>query len=121
MLSRKYIKLAEVNSGKIIALKHNPSEGKDLAEDMPTELHIYTDFLRIVLEMINAILTYALPRNPEVVYAILHRQELFRPFKDHPRFYELVENIYTVLDFFNSRIDAQHTDGEWSVEKVLQV
>ena len=26
-----------------------------------------------------------------------------------------------VLDFFNSRIDAQHTDGEWSVEKVLQV
>lgn len=121
MLSRKYIKLAEVNSSKIIALKHNPSEGKDLAEDMPTELHIYTDFLRIVLEMINAILTYALPRNPEVVYAILHRQELFRPFKDHPRFYELVENIYTVLDFFNSRIDAQHTDGEWSVEKVLQV
>jgi hypothetical protein len=31
-----------------------------------TELHIYTDFLRIVLEIINAILTYALPRNPEV-------------------------------------------------------
>jgi hypothetical protein len=31
-----------------------------------TELHIYTDFLRIVLEVINAILTYALPRNPEV-------------------------------------------------------
>lgn len=31
-----------------------------------TELHIYTDFLRIVLEILNAILTYALPRNPEV-------------------------------------------------------
>lgn len=30
------------------------------------ELHIYTDFLRLVLEIINAILTYALPRNPEV-------------------------------------------------------
>lgn len=32
------------------------------------ELHIYTDFLRIVLEILNAILTYALPRNPEVSY-----------------------------------------------------
>lgn len=31
------------------------------------ELHIYTDFLRIVLEIFNAILTYALPRNPEVI------------------------------------------------------
>jgi len=61
-----------------------------------TELHIYTDFLRIVLEIINAILTYALPRNPEVVYAVLHRQELFEPFKNHPRFNELLENIYTV-------------------------
>ena len=78
-----------------------------------TELHIYTDFLRIVLEIINAILTYALPRNPEVciglqfslldrtstasniflqvVYAVLHRQEVFEP-----RFNELLENIYTV-------------------------
>jgi hypothetical protein len=83
-----------------------------------TELHIYTDFLRIVLEIINAILTYALPRNPEVciglqfslldrtgtasniflqvVYAVLHRQEVFEPFKNHPRFNELLENIYTV-------------------------
>lgn len=26
-----------------------------------------------------------------------------------------------VLDFFNSRMDMQHMDGEWSVDKVLQV
>jgi hypothetical protein len=86
-----------------------------------TELHIYTDFLRIVLEIINAILTYALPRNPEVVYAILHRQEVFEPFKNHPRFNELLENIYTVLDFFNSRMDMQQLEGEWSVDKVLEL
>lgn len=85
------------------------------------ELHIYTDFLRIVLEILNAILTYALPRNPEVypvsiliyanccywmliyymlylqvVYAIMHRQEVFQPFRNHPRFNELLENIFTV-------------------------
>ncbi|CAJ1967036.1 unnamed protein product [Sphenostylis stenocarpa] len=85
------------------------------------ELHIYTDFLRLVLEIINAILTYALPRNPEVVYAIMHKQDVFQPFKNHPRFNELIENIYTVLDFFNSRIDAQRMEGEWSVDEVLQV
>lgn len=95
-----------------------------------TEMHIYTDFLRLVLEILNAILSYALPRNPEVtpqklmedsiiggifsfilinfplllfnlytlqfIYAIMHRQEVFQPFKNHPRFNELLENIYTV-------------------------
>ncbi|WZZ19992.1 hypothetical protein YC2023_121379 [Brassica napus] len=31
------------------------------------ELQIFTDFLRLVLDILNAILTYALPRNPEIV------------------------------------------------------
>ncbi|XP_057992651.1 uncharacterized protein LOC110632778 isoform X3 [Hevea brasiliensis] len=119
MLSRKYNKLAEKIDDKIG--KNGSVQEGSLAEDMSAELHIYTDFLRIVLEILNAILTYALPRNPEVVYAIMHRQELFHPFKNHPRFNELIENIYMVLDFFNSRMDAHTKDGEWSVEKVLQL
>ncbi|XP_061990157.1 uncharacterized protein LOC133708686 isoform X2 [Rosa rugosa] len=116
MLSRKYNKLAEVRNNQMTLAKGNSTE-----DDTSTEMHIYTDFLRLVLEILNAILTYALPRNPEVIYAIMHRQEVFEPFRNHPRFNELLENIYTVLDFFNSRVDAQRTDGEWSVEKVLQV
>lgn len=120
MLARKYTKLAELRDDKLHTAKASSIEDS-IAENMSTELHIYTDFLRIVLEILNAILTYALPRNPEVVYAIMHRQEVFQPFKNHPRYTELLENIYTVLDFFNSRMDAQRMDGEWSVEKVLQV
>ncbi|XP_042065374.1 dymeclin-like isoform X1 [Salvia splendens] len=120
MLSRKYNKLAEITNEKINS-GDGALRGDSLAEDPSVELHIYTDFLRIVLEILNAILTYALPRNPEVVYAIMHRQEVFLPFKTHPPFNELLENVYNVLDFFNSRIDAQKLDGEWSVEKVLQL
>ncbi|PSS33837.1 Dymeclin like [Actinidia chinensis var. chinensis] len=120
MLSRKYTKLAELKNDKM-HIGNGESRGDNLPEDMSTELHIYTDFLRIVLEILNGILTYALPRNPEVVYATMHRQEVFLPFKNHPRFNELLENIFNVLDFFNSRMDAQSMDGEWSVEKVLQV
>ncbi|CAO2166574.1 unnamed protein product [Urochloa humidicola] len=121
MLSRKYAKLAELKNDKSHKVISDQMEADNIADDMSMELHIYTDFLRIVLEIINAILTYALPRNPEVVYAVLHRQEVFEPFKNHPRFNELLENIYTVLDFFNSRMDMQQVDGEWSVDKVLEV
>ncbi|GAB2210226.1 hypothetical protein Drorol1_Dr00015486 [Drosera rotundifolia] len=121
LLSRKYTKLVELQSHKIQIDKGNSVGADGLLEDVSTELHIYTDFLRLVLEIINAILTYALPRNPEVVYAIMHRQEVFQPFKNHPRFHELLENVFTVLDFFNSRMDAQKIVDEWSVEKVLEV
>uniref|UniRef100_A0A803MQS5 Dymeclin n=1 Tax=Chenopodium quinoa TaxID=63459 RepID=A0A803MQS5_CHEQI len=89
MLSCKYTKLAELQNDKMQINKVNSTEGDNMLEDVSMELHIYTDFLRIVLEIINAILTYALPRNPEV------------------------------LDFFNTRMDAQELDGEWSVEKMF--
>lgn len=121
MLSRKYTKLAELKNDKILKVSSDKIDGENDIGDMSTELHIYTDFLRIVLEILNAIITYALPRNPEVVYAILHRQEVFLPFKSHPRFSELLENIYTVLDFFNSRMDLHQTSSGLSVADVLQV
>lgn len=42
---------------------------------------MYADFLRIVLEILNTVLTAGLPQNPELVYALLHRQEVFTPFE----------------------------------------
>ncbi|KAK1265788.1 hypothetical protein QJS04_geneDACA023214 [Acorus gramineus] len=45
--------------------------------DLSTEFHIYNDFLRIVLEITNAILPYALPRNPEI---FVHIQMLIEAF-----------------------------------------
>ncbi len=54
---------------------------------------VLSDFLRIVLEIINAILQVGLQRNPELVYALLHKQDAFTPLKAHPRLTELVDNI----------------------------
>ena len=42
---------------------------------------MYADFLRIVLEILNTVITAGLPHNPELVYALLHRQEVFAPFQ----------------------------------------
>ncbi|XP_047074061.1 uncharacterized protein LOC124683623 [Lolium rigidum] len=55
------------------------------------------------------------PEIPRVVYAILHHQEVFEPFKNHPN----CLRIFTW--FFNGRIDMQQLDGEWSVDKVLEL
>ncbi|KAF2620341.1 hypothetical protein F2Q68_00038244 [Brassica cretica] len=131
MLSRKtdhdflfnmYNKLSDLGGDKLQSIKISLSgEDDSVSEDLAAELQIFTDFLRLVLDILNAILTYALPRNPEIVYAIMHQQEVFQPFKNHPRFHELVENIYivdsiTVLDFFNSRMDSQRSDRECRID-----
>ena len=49
--------------------------------DKADELQVYADFLRIVLEILNCILVTNLPANPELVYAMLHQQEIFMPFQ----------------------------------------
>ncbi|EPS59670.1 hypothetical protein M569_15135, partial [Genlisea aurea] len=120
MLSRKYHKLAEIENAKMNAANGYPNVD-NVPDDTSAELHMYSDFLKLVLEILNAVLTYALPRNPEVVYAVMHRQLIFLPYKNHPRFSELLENIYTVLDFFNSGVDSEETESsDWSVERVLE-
>ena len=49
--------------------------------DKADELQVYADFLRIVLEILNCIIATNLPANPELVYAMLHQQEIFTPFQ----------------------------------------
>lgn len=88
------------------------------------ELQLYADFLRIVLEIINSILTSALPQNPELVYTLLHRQEVFAPFVHHPRYAELMDNIRRVTDHFNRKVEesvAASVDRQLGVERLLEV
>jgi hypothetical protein len=83
MLARKYTRLAAAAAAAGVDVHAPGAEGGggggggggddggdsgdgDSAGAGPAEMHIYADFLRIVLEIINSTLTYALPNNPEV-------------------------------------------------------
>ena len=74
--------------------------------DMDAEAEVHTDFLRIVLEVINAVLAGNLAANPELVYALLHRHDVFASLRAHPRCAELLDNIFAVIDFFNAKASA---------------
>lgn len=41
------------------------------------EQQVYFDFLRIVLEILNCMIAKGLRQNPELVYTLLHRQDVF--------------------------------------------
>lgn len=51
----------------------------------------------MLLKILNSIFTHALQHNPHLVYAVLYQQNLFIPYKSHPRFGALATNIIKVI------------------------
>lgn len=63
------------------------------------DLVVYADLVALILEIINAVVTHTLRHNPHMIYAMLHRKEMFEAFRVHPRFGDLIENIEGVGTF----------------------
>lgn len=53
---------------------HPPSTSCRPRPSLPPLPQVLAGFLRIVLEVINTVLAAGLQRNPELVYAVLHKQ-----------------------------------------------
>ena len=75
------------------------------------KVELYGEFLRILFEIFNVVIVHTLPSNPELVYCLLHRQDVFEGCHEDPRFADLMINVQCVLDFFNSRLQEVVTDG----------
>jgi hypothetical protein len=82
------------------------------------QVNVLGDFLRIVLEVVNAVLA-APPAaggnggsdlggasgNPELVYAVMHRREALAELREGcPRVSELADNALRAADFFSARL-----------------
>uniref|UniRef100_A0AAZ3PIK5 Dymeclin n=1 Tax=Oncorhynchus tshawytscha TaxID=74940 RepID=A0AAZ3PIK5_ONCTS len=74
---------------------------------------------RMMLEIINSCLSNSLHHNPNLVYALLYKRELFEQFRTHPSFQDIMQNLDTVIGFFSQRLEAAGTD--LSVERVQEV
>jgi dymeclin len=110
MLAKKYNRLVSQQQSSLHQILHQEvgkgqeKDEKKLRESKELEIQLYADFLRIVLEIINSILSNALQQNPELVYMLLQQAEVFEPWANHPRYAELMTNITTVISFFNKKL-----------------
>ncbi|KAL6784776.1 hypothetical protein ACKKBF_B03165 [Auxenochlorella protothecoides x Auxenochlorella symbiontica] len=70
------------------------------------------DFLRMALESASAVLERALPANPALVYALLHRGELFEGLpRDDPGLRVPLANILAVIDHFTRALARSLGEG----------
>ncbi|XP_058679232.1 dymeclin isoform X3 [Ammospiza caudacuta] len=116
LLSKKHNKVLEQATQSLRgSLGSNDSPLPDYAQD----LNVIEEVIRMMLEIINSCLTNSLHHNPNLVYALLYKRDLFEQFRTHPSFQDIMQNIDLVIGFFSSRLEQ--AGAELSVERVLEI
>lgn len=86
--------------------------------DLIQDLTILEEVLRMVLEIINSCLTHRLAHNPNLIYTLLYKKDVFQPFRMHSAFQDIIQNIYSVINFFSYKLE-QTDQSQIGVSQVL--
>ncbi|XP_033033676.1 dymeclin isoform X4 [Trachypithecus francoisi] len=116
LLSKKHNKVLEQATQ---SLRGSPSSNDVPLPDYAQDLNVIEEVIRMMLEIINSCLTNSLHHNPNLVYALLYKRDLFEQFRTHPSFQDIMQNIDLVITFFSSRL--LQAGAELSVERVLEI
>ncbi|XP_053505017.1 dymeclin [Ictalurus furcatus] len=116
LLSRKHNKVLERATQSL--QRPLGADGTALP-DYAQDLNVIEEVIRMLLEIINSCLCNSLHHNPNLVYAVLYKRELFEQFRSHPSFQDIMQNLDTVIGFFSQRLEQAGSD--LSVERVQEV
>uniref|UniRef100_A0A8C0ZV94 Dymeclin n=1 Tax=Castor canadensis TaxID=51338 RepID=A0A8C0ZV94_CASCN len=116
LLSKKHNKVLEQATQ---SLRSSLSSSDVPLPDYAQDLSVIEEVIRMMLEIINSCLTNSLHHNPNLVYALLYKRDLFEQFRTHPSFQDIMQNIDLVITFFSSRL--LQAGAELSVERVLDI
>uniref|UniRef100_A0A3Q0SJP5 Dymeclin n=1 Tax=Amphilophus citrinellus TaxID=61819 RepID=A0A3Q0SJP5_AMPCI len=115
LLSKKHNKVLEQATQSLRGRQEDSTALPDYAQD----LSVIEEVIRMMLEIINSCLCNSLHHNPNLVYALLYKRELFEQFRTHPSFQDIMQNLDTVIGFFSQRLEQAGSD--LSVERVQEV
>ena len=65
------------------------------------DLNVIEEVIRMMLEIINSCLSNSLHHNPNLVYALLYKRELFEQFRMHPSFQDIMQNLDMVRTYLS--------------------
>ncbi|KAF9989899.1 hypothetical protein BGZ75_004469 [Mortierella antarctica] len=119
-----YVSQRLVTLFDIVARRYQKLVTKHLQRDENIEMNadvvIYGDMVTLVLEIINSTLTHKLKANPQLVYSLLHKQEMFAYFRSDLKFKDLIHNIEQAVNYFQQKISEANIKAP-TPEEVAQV
>lgn len=94
-----------------------------MQENMETEqdLSVLEEVLRMVLEIFNSCLSNQLNNNPNLVYTLLYKRQIFDPFKNNVAFQDIVQNIEVIIEYFSELLKQKTQQYEVDAHQVLSV
>ncbi|CAH8470298.1 unnamed protein product [Schistosoma turkestanicum] len=90
-------------------------------EEMIQELALLEEVIRMLLEIINSILTHTMVSNPDLIYSLLYKKDSFAPLRSHPSFQNVLQNIDIVLTHFSKKIEFELGPQPTQPQAVMQV
>ncbi|XP_062898668.1 dymeclin isoform X1 [Mobula hypostoma] len=117
LLSKKHNKVLE-QATQSLSSSISTEENSPIP-DHAQDVNVIEEVIRMMLEIINSCFSSCLHHNPNLVYALLYKRDLFEQFRTHPSFQDVMQNLDLVISFFSLRLEQAGTD--LSVERVLEV
>ncbi|XP_028159585.1 dymeclin isoform X3 [Ostrinia furnacalis] len=107
---------SEIEGGDINNLEL-PHHAEEKTEEVMDHINVLDEVLRMLLEIINSCLTHQLSNNLNVVYALLHKKQLFEQHRHH----NITQNIEMVIGYFSTRLQRvqEGAGGDLGVTEVL--
>ncbi|XP_061726310.1 dymeclin isoform X1 [Cydia pomonella] len=115
-LSKRRARLCnEIEGGDINNLEL-PHHAEEKTEEIVEHIQVLDEVLRMLLEIMNSCLTHQLQHNPNMVYCLLHKRQLFQNNPHH-----ITQNIEMVIGYFSTRLQRVQdgAGGDLSVTEVL--
>uniref|UniRef100_A0AAV1UFA1 Dymeclin n=1 Tax=Peronospora matthiolae TaxID=2874970 RepID=A0AAV1UFA1_9STRA len=120
------IEMLAKNEAKLVAqMKCLKSTDKEENDVLAQKHAAYVEFIRLSLGLLSSCLkTEQLPRNPQLIYALLHRADTFAALQRHSEFAAYLDDspIWSTLVQFQAAVDAKSSsDDVLDADMVLDI
>ncbi|GMF24526.1 unnamed protein product [Phytophthora lilii] len=102
--------LAKNEAKLVVQMKRLQSTDKEENEVLAQKRSAYVEFIRLLLGVVSSCLkTKLLPRNPQLIYSLLHRADTFTALQEHSEFAAQVNNgpVWSTLARFQAVVEAR--------------
>ena len=113
-LSKRYYRVVST----LQSMDNFTDEDKERSCDVAADAAALEEVLRMVLEIINSTLISQSKSNSNFIYTLLYHQHIFEPFQKHPNFQDLLQNIVTVIEFYNKKLEPMKEEGSFGVNEM---
>ncbi|KAK4883863.1 hypothetical protein RN001_000134 [Aquatica leii] len=117
-LAKRYNKyLQKLESSKKDVVVNIAQNSSDSEQDVV----VLEEVLRMVLEIFNSCLVNQLINNPNLVYTLLYKKQIFESFRSNPAFQDIVQNIEVIIEYFSDQLAIKSQEHEVDFHEVFLV